>query len=109
MKSMMQVNKEIIECEKVVVWKNGLDTQKIMCELIQQNIRIDAFVGDDLDLPEILGKRVISVDELVKWTSYALLVSARQYDDIVEKYKQKGLKEENMFAWIEPHEEIVYI
>lgn len=109
MKTIMQINKEILEREKVVVWKNGFDTQKIMCELIQQNVKIDAFCGAIVDLPEILGKKVISVDELVTWESYALLISARQYDDILDKYQKKGLKEENIFVWIEPKEEIIYI
>lgn len=109
MKSVMQINQEILRCEKIVVWKNSFDTQKIMCQLIQQNIKIDAFCGDIVDIPEILGKRVISVEELVTWSSYALLVSARQYDELLNKYLIKGLREENLFAWIEPQAELIYI
>lgn len=109
MKTVMQINPEILEREKIVVWKNGVNTQKIMCELFQENIRMDFFCGDVVDVSDILGKKVISVDELVRLPSYALLVSAKEYDEILEKYREQGLKEENMFAWISPEAEFIYI
>ena len=55
-----------------------------------------------------MGKKVLSVHELIGEKSFALIVPIQEYKKILDKYVPYGLMEKDVFAWIDARRDLMY-
>jgi len=109
MNSLLCVNPEIEKKEKIVLWNCNGRSQELFVMLINQNINIDAFCIENYQFDTFMGKDVIGMLDLIEMDSYALLINVEDYETVISIYNKYGLKEENVYAYINPKYELIYI
>lgn len=109
MKSALQLNTEISARKTVALWNISPITQEIFWYLMNLNVCVDAFCMDGIRYDTLLGKRVLSVHELLEEESFALIVPVQEYQRVLEHYGPYGLKDEDLFVWIDAKGDFIYI
>lgn len=108
MKSALQLNAEILEREKVALWNVSPISQEILWYLMNLDVYVDVFCMENINYDVLMGKKVVSVHELVGEKSFALIVPIQDYRKVLDKYTPYGLKEKDVFAWIDEKRDIMF-
>jgi len=107
MNSIYSINPEINKRDIIAIW--GMECQELFTFLINLGARVNAFCIDDFPYDSFWGKEVITIIDLINRDSYALLVNVCDYDEVIERYAEYGLKEENVFVYIKAEEQLIYV
>lgn len=108
MKSALQLNSDILTRKKVALWNVSPISQEILWYLMNLDVYVYAFCMEDIEYDILLGKKVLSVHELMTEKSFALIVPIQEYKKVIDKYTPYGLREEDVFAWIDIKRDLIY-
>lgn len=108
MKSALQLNTDILKREKIALWNVSPTSQEILWYLMNLDIYVYAFCMENITFDVLMGKKVLSVHELIGEKSFALIVPIQDYKKILDKYVPYGLMEKDVFAWIDARRDLMY-
>lgn len=108
MNNIFTINPDIEKRSVKALWYGGAKSQEIYAMLLNLEVEIDAFCMEEIKYDSFMGKNAINIFDLIKEGSYALLVDVDCYEGVMSKYGPYGLKEENVFVYINPQREFIY-
>ena len=109
MKNLLSINPEVGKMRVKALWFDSAKTQELYMLLINLGVEIDAFCMEEVNFETFMGKRALSVFELVEEREYALILHADSYEKVLEKYADCGLDKEKVFVWMDPKREVIYV
>lgn len=109
MKNLLSINPEVDKMRVKALWFDSAKTQELYTLLINLGVEIDAFCMEEVSFETFMGKRALSVFELVEEREYALLLHEDSYEEVLEKYEGCGLDREKVFVWTDSKQEVIYV
>lgn len=109
MNNVFSINPKMEEKHNIVLWYSSKKSQEMFIPLTCAGIRINGFCFEKMQSNQFMGKKAFSILSLIEEGDFALITVAEEYDQIISKYKQFGLDEDNVFVWVDERKGIIYL